>query len=366
MNRDNGNPSGGLARRDFLYGSLAAAAAAAPLSAAEAAPAAGAKPAGGRRIRVGIVGCGGRGSWIAGLFKQHGGYEFVAAADYFPDRAQKTGTALGADRSQLLLRPVGLQAAHRQRRRGRDPRDPALLLPPARRGRRRGRPARLHGQARGGRRAGHAQDRQPGPGRRPEEARLPGRLPNAHRSDQSRSPPAIPGRGPGQAADGLHRGHGRRGRHVQRSPAHRYAGKPPDRPDLGQRRRDGLRLHRQLRHPRHRRPDLGPRPAAGRGLWPGRAVPPEPARRLAGHQLRHLPVCGRPAVDPRERPRPDPRLAASRARWRARSRAARPRPAWPTGEKPMSAAAPSTSAAGRWKICTRRGPNAISPPSTST
>ena len=55
-----------------------------------------------RKIKVGIVGCGGRGSWIAGLFKQHGGYEFVAAADYHQNRAEKTGTALGADRARCF------------------------------------------------------------------------------------------------------------------------------------------------------------------------------------------------------------------------------------------------------------------------
>ena len=49
-----------------------------------------------RKIKVGIVGCGGRGSWIANLFHKHGGYQFVAAADYHQERAVKTGTALGA------------------------------------------------------------------------------------------------------------------------------------------------------------------------------------------------------------------------------------------------------------------------------
>ncbi len=55
-----------------------------------------------RKLKVGLVGCGGRGSWIAGLFKEHGGYQFVAAADYFPDRAEKTGTSLGADKSKCF------------------------------------------------------------------------------------------------------------------------------------------------------------------------------------------------------------------------------------------------------------------------
>ncbi|HVO12318.1 MAG TPA: Gfo/Idh/MocA family oxidoreductase [Vicinamibacteria bacterium] len=44
------------------------------------------------RLTVGLVGCGGRGTWIADLFQKHGGYQFVAAADYFPDRADAFGS----------------------------------------------------------------------------------------------------------------------------------------------------------------------------------------------------------------------------------------------------------------------------------
>lgn len=43
------------------------------------------------KVRMGIVGCGGRGTWIAGLFRRHGGYHIVAAADYFQDRVDKLG-----------------------------------------------------------------------------------------------------------------------------------------------------------------------------------------------------------------------------------------------------------------------------------
>jgi myo-inositol 2-dehydrogenase/D-chiro-inositol 1-dehydrogenase len=35
------------------------------------------------KIRLGVVGCGKRGQWIANLFAQHGGYEIVGVADYF-------------------------------------------------------------------------------------------------------------------------------------------------------------------------------------------------------------------------------------------------------------------------------------------
>jgi hypothetical protein len=45
------------------------------------------------RIRLGLVGCGGRGAWIAELFRKHGGYEITAAADYFRDRVDAFGAA---------------------------------------------------------------------------------------------------------------------------------------------------------------------------------------------------------------------------------------------------------------------------------
>ncbi|MBI9017693.1 MAG: Gfo/Idh/MocA family oxidoreductase [Phycisphaerae bacterium] len=43
------------------------------------------------KINLGIIGCGGRGSWIADLFQKHGGYNIVAAADYFQDRVDAFG-----------------------------------------------------------------------------------------------------------------------------------------------------------------------------------------------------------------------------------------------------------------------------------
>jgi myo-inositol 2-dehydrogenase/D-chiro-inositol 1-dehydrogenase len=48
----------------------------------------------GSKVRLGLVGCGGRGGWIAGLFHKHGGYEVAAVADYFKDRADAVGSAL--------------------------------------------------------------------------------------------------------------------------------------------------------------------------------------------------------------------------------------------------------------------------------
>ena len=46
------------------------------------------------KVTVGLVGCGGRGRWIANLFNQNGGYQFVATADYFADRANAAGKDL--------------------------------------------------------------------------------------------------------------------------------------------------------------------------------------------------------------------------------------------------------------------------------
>jgi len=43
------------------------------------------------KIALGMIGCGGRGTWIADLFQQHGGYEIVAAMDYFPDKVDAFG-----------------------------------------------------------------------------------------------------------------------------------------------------------------------------------------------------------------------------------------------------------------------------------
>jgi len=47
------------------------------------------------KVDLGLIGCGGRGTWIAELFKQHGGYNVVAVADYFQDRANGCGGKLG-------------------------------------------------------------------------------------------------------------------------------------------------------------------------------------------------------------------------------------------------------------------------------
>ena len=43
------------------------------------------------KVSLGLIGCGGRGAWLAGLFQEHGGYEIVACADYFQDRVDDLG-----------------------------------------------------------------------------------------------------------------------------------------------------------------------------------------------------------------------------------------------------------------------------------
>jgi predicted dehydrogenase len=45
-------------------------------------------------IDIGLIGCGGRGSWIARLFEKSGKYRFVACADYFQDRIDAVGNAM--------------------------------------------------------------------------------------------------------------------------------------------------------------------------------------------------------------------------------------------------------------------------------
>jgi len=47
------------------------------------------------KVDLGLIGCGGRGTWIANLFQQHGGYNVVAVADYFQDRIDNAGEKLG-------------------------------------------------------------------------------------------------------------------------------------------------------------------------------------------------------------------------------------------------------------------------------
>src|SRR5512133_1288387 len=64
-----------------------------------------------RKIKLAMVGNGGRGSWIAGLFQQHGGYELHALADYFPQVVDKCGEALGVDKNRRFSGLSGYKRA---------------------------------------------------------------------------------------------------------------------------------------------------------------------------------------------------------------------------------------------------------------
>ncbi len=85
-----------VARRRFIEGAAAAAVLHPLAGRGQDAPAD--KP----RIRIGLIGAGGRGGWIAGLFKAHGGYEFHAVGDYFQPVAEKAAAALGVDKARCF------------------------------------------------------------------------------------------------------------------------------------------------------------------------------------------------------------------------------------------------------------------------
>lgn len=54
----------------------------------------------GPKIKIGNIGCGGRGNFVTGILKENPGFELVAAADYFEDRVNKYADSHGiaADR----------------------------------------------------------------------------------------------------------------------------------------------------------------------------------------------------------------------------------------------------------------------------
>lgn len=49
------------------------------------------------QIAVGLIGCGGRGGWIADLFAKTGKYRLVAVADYFQDKIDAVGNRFGVE-----------------------------------------------------------------------------------------------------------------------------------------------------------------------------------------------------------------------------------------------------------------------------
>jgi len=84
------NNSGWINRRRFIAGAGAAA-----LSFTIVKPQLVRGAGANSKVNLGLIGCGGRGTWIAELFKQHGGYNVVAVADYFQDKIDSAGEKLG-------------------------------------------------------------------------------------------------------------------------------------------------------------------------------------------------------------------------------------------------------------------------------
>ena len=61
------------------------------------------------KIHLGLIGCGGRGGWIANLFEEHGGYKLTAVADYFQDRVDAVGAKFNVPASSRFTGLSGYQ-----------------------------------------------------------------------------------------------------------------------------------------------------------------------------------------------------------------------------------------------------------------
>jgi myo-inositol 2-dehydrogenase / D-chiro-inositol 1-dehydrogenase len=93
-----------LRRRDFVAGAVTAAATATLVS-----PAAVCGTSANSKVEIGIIGQGGRGRWISGLFAEHPGYKIAAVADYFPRVANAGGDGLGVDKNRRYSGLLGYQ-----------------------------------------------------------------------------------------------------------------------------------------------------------------------------------------------------------------------------------------------------------------
>ncbi|MBN1479144.1 gfo/Idh/MocA family oxidoreductase [candidate division KSB1 bacterium] len=62
------------------------------------------------KIKLGLIGCGGRGQWIMDLFKKHGGYELSAGHDYFQDRVDEFGDKFGIAKERRFTGLYGYRA----------------------------------------------------------------------------------------------------------------------------------------------------------------------------------------------------------------------------------------------------------------
>lgn len=77
--------TGNVGRRAFLAGSAAAAAF------TIVRPSAVRGSTANSTIELGLLGCGGRGTWIVNLFKKHGKYKFITCGDYYGEHADRVG-----------------------------------------------------------------------------------------------------------------------------------------------------------------------------------------------------------------------------------------------------------------------------------
>ena len=86
---------GGISRRRFMAGAGAAA-----MSFAVMKPSLVRGTEANSKIKLGMIGCGDRGKGIGERFVEHGGYEIVAAADYFRGKVDEFGEKFGVPASR--------------------------------------------------------------------------------------------------------------------------------------------------------------------------------------------------------------------------------------------------------------------------
>lgn len=89
-----GSLSSVLSRRSFVT-TMGALAVTAPMSGQSEPDTTSRETWTGPKLKVGVIGCGGRGNFIANLFQKQGGYELFAASDYFQEVADRFGEKFG-------------------------------------------------------------------------------------------------------------------------------------------------------------------------------------------------------------------------------------------------------------------------------
>ena len=337
-------------RRDFLKLGAAAAVTSALMTT-------GAYAAGSDEIKVGIIGCGGRGTGAGtNVLRAAKGVKIWALGDAFEDRVKGAQRNLENESKDKDIAGLGnsvevngrvftgldaLQEGHRLRRELHHPRHPAGLPPAAHRGDDQRRQEPLHREARrrrcprhpqgAGRLRGRQEEQHRRRGRHP--APPPGRLPRSHEADPRRRDRHLRRRalslGPGHpledaAPEGLG---GPRGPDAQLVQLHLAVRRP----------------HRRAARPQPRRDELG-RPGAPR-RGPRHGLPHPHRAGLRAHLRLLLLRLRVPRPRPRRQHLP-PDLQLRRQRLRRRSRQQGPRRAQPlhdhTASRCSRAATPRT------------------------